>query len=119
MTNMGDNDGLLGKIVWVNIVYNFMGGLDTNSGKNFVESVNQNMWYTFETSDATPRLAEYSGTLQTKSGYATHYTNDYLWTPVGDPYGFKMYNRYIHKNLGGSAKVMSTTALTLALILRW
>ena len=112
MTNLGDNDKLLGKIVWVNIVYNFMGGLDTNSGSDFVTSVDQNKWYTFETNDATPRLAEYSGTLQTKSGYATHYTNDYLWTPVGDPYGFKMYNRYIHKNLGGSAKVMSTTALT-------
>ena len=111
MTNLGDNEGLLGKIVWVNIVYNFMGGLDTNSGSDFVESVDQNKWYTFETSDATPRLAEYSGTLQTKSGYATHYTNDYLWTPVGDPYGFKMYNRYMYKNLG-QKKVMSTTAFT-------
>ena len=53
-------------------------------------------------------LAEYSGSLQTKSGYATHYTNDYLWTPVGDPYGFKMYNRYMYKNLG-EKKVMSTS----------
>lgn len=111
MTNLGDNEGLLGNIVWVNIVYNFMGGLDTNSGSDFVESVDQNKWYTFETSDATPRLAEYSGTLQTKSGYATHYTNDYLWTPVGDPYGFKMYNRYMYKNLKRK-KVMSTTAFT-------
>lgn len=111
MTNMGDNNGLLGKIVWVNIVYNFMGGLDTNSGSDFVESVKQNKWYTFETNDATPMLAEYTGTLQTKGGYATHYTNDYLWTPVGDPYGFKMYNRYMYKNLGQN-KVMSTTALT-------
>lgn len=111
MTNMGDDNGLLGKIVWVNIVYNFMGGLDTNSGSDFVESVEQNKWYTFETNDATPMLAEYTGTLQTKGGYATHYTNDYLWTPVGDPYGFKMYNRYMYKNLGQN-KVMSTTALT-------
>ncbi len=111
MTNMGDNDGLLGKIIWVNIVYNFLGGLDTNSGSDFVKSVADNKWYTFETNDATPRLAEYSGTLQTKGGYATHYTNDYLWTPVGDPYGFKMYNRYMYKNLGQN-KVMGTTVFT-------
>ena len=109
MTNLGVNSGLLGKIVFVNIVYNFMGGLDTNSGSDFVESVSQNKWYTFETSDATPRLAEYSGTLKTVSGYATHYTNDYLWTPVGDPYGFKMYNRYLYKNLN-QTKVMSTSS---------
>ena len=112
MTNLGVNSELLGKIVFVNIVYNFMGGLDTNSGSDFVEGVSQNKWYTFETSDATPRLAEYSGTLKTVPGYATHYTNDYLWTPVGDPYGFKMYNRYLHKNIGGTAKVMSTVNRT-------
>ncbi len=110
MTNLGDDSRLLGKIVWVNIVYNFMGGLDTNSGSDFVKSVDQNKWYTFETSDATPMMADYTtmNGLKTVSGYATHYTNDYLWTPVGDPYGFKMYNRYMYKNLG-EKKVMSTT----------
>ncbi len=111
LTNMGEDTGLLGKIVWVNIVYKFLGGLETNAGTGFVTSVDDNMWYTFETSDATPMLAEFTGTLQTKSGYATHYTNDYLWTPVGDPYGFKMYNRYLHKNLRES-KVMSTSDFT-------
>ena len=110
MTNMGEDNGLLGKIVFVNIVYNFMGGLDTNSGSDFVESVSQNKWYTFETSGATPMMADYTtmNGLKTVSGYATHYTNDYLWTPVGDPYGFKMYNRYMYKNLG-EKKVMSTS----------
>ena len=114
LTNMGEDNGLLDKIVWVNVVYNFMGGLDTNSGSDFVESVSQNKWYTFETSGATPRLTQYTTLegLKTKSGYATHYTNDYLWTPVGDPYGFKMYNRYLHKNIGGTAKVMSTRDFT-------
>ncbi len=111
MTNLGEDSRLLGNIVFVNIVYNFMGGLDTNSGSDFVGSVDQNKWYTFETNDVTPMLAEYSGSLQTKSGYATHYTNDYLWTPVGDPYGFKMYNRYMYKNLG-EKKVMTTSNRT-------
>ena len=113
MTNLGVNSGLLGKIVFVNIVYNFLGGLETNAGTGFVTNVNQNKWYTFETSDATPQLTQYTTLegLKTKSGYATHYTNDYLWTPVGDPYGFKMYNRYIHKNRGEN-KVLSTSDIT-------
>lgn len=111
VTNLGEDSKLLDKIVFVNIVYNFMGGLDTNSGSDFVADVSQNMWYTFETSNETPMLAEYTRSLQTKSGRATHYTNDYLWTPVGDPYGFKMYNRYIHKNLGLNM-VMSTSGFS-------
>ncbi len=110
MANMGENSELLGKVVLVNIVYNFMGGLDTNSGSDFVESVSQNKWYTFETSGLTPKLAQYTGSLQTVSGYATHFTNDYLWTPVGDPYGFKMYNRYIQKNLEANM-VMSSSEI--------
>ena len=110
-TTMGDNAGLLGKTVLVNIVYSFNGQLGTNAGSGFVTSVDDNLWYTFETSGATPRLAEYTGTLQTKEGYATHYTNDYLWTPLGDPYGFKMYNRYMHKNLGETSTVMTTTTI--------
>lgn len=108
---LGEDSELLDKIIFVNIVYSFMGGLDTNSGSDFVTKVSQNKWYTFETNDATPMLADYTGSLQTKSGYATHYTNDYLWTPVGDPYGFKMYNRYLYKNLRQN-KVMSTSAFT-------
>lgn len=116
MTNMGDDGGLLDNIVFVNIVYRFMGGLDTNAGSDFVESVEQNKWYSFETNDATPRLAEYTGNtgtqLITQSGYATHYTNDYLWTPVGDPYGFKMYNRYGTKN--GQNVVMTTSDISAA-----
>lgn len=109
--NMGIDPGLLGTTVFVNIVYSFDTGLSTNAGSDFVRSVNQNMWYTFETSDATPRLAEFTGELKTTSGYATHYTNDYLWTPVGDPYGFKMYNRYLYKNLGQLTQVMTTASI--------
>lgn len=111
MNHLGEDSRLLGNIVFVNIVYNFLGGLDTNSGSDFVESVSQNKWYTYETNGATPMLAECTGTtLKTVSGYATHYTNDYLWTPVGDPYGFKMYNRYLSKNLAGNM-VMSSSDL--------
>ena len=108
---MGDDEGLLHNTVFVNIVYSFNADLGTNSGSGFVTSVDENKWYSFNTNDATPMLAEYTGTLQTKSGYATHYTNDYLWTPVGDAYGFKMYNRYACKNQGQNKLVMTTASI--------
>jgi len=111
ITKLMSDAGLIGKTVKVNIAYHFLTGLDTNAGEGFVTSTGQNLWYTFETSGSTPRLAEYTESLQTVSGYATHYTNDYLWTPLGDPYGFKMYNRYMHKNLGETTTVMTTTAI--------
>lgn len=100
---------LIGKTVKVNIAYGFLSGLSTNAGDGFVTSVSQNKWYTFEAKNSTPRLAQYTGSLQTVSGYATHYTNDYLWTPLGDPYGFKMYNRYMDKNLSYPTTVMTTS----------
>jgi hypothetical protein len=103
---------LIGKTVVVNITYDFDTGLETNAGAGFVTSVSQNRWYTWEANAATPKLAQYTGSLQTVSGYATHYTNDYLWTPLGDPYGFKMYNRYMDKNLGETSTVMTTTSVS-------
>lgn len=110
-TTMGDDAGLLGKTVLINIIYTFNGDLGTNAGEGFVVDVADNQWYTFEAKASTPKLAQYTGSLQTVSGYATHYTNDYLWTPLGDPYGFKMYNRYMHKNLGNTTTVMTTTTI--------
>ena len=103
---MGDDTGLLGKTVLINIVYSFNGELETNNGEGFVTDVSQNKWYTFETktSDGTPWLAQYTNAwgLEVKEGRGTHYTNDYLWSPLGDPYGFTFYNRYIYKNSGAS-----------------
>ena len=91
---------LIGKTVVVNITYSFDTGLPTNAGDGFVTDVNQNTWYTFETNEATPYLAHYTNAwgLQAMPGRDTRFTNDYLWLPLGDPYGFKMYNRYIKKN---------------------
>ena len=91
---------LIGKTVVINVTYSFDTGLPTNAGDGFVTDVNQNLWYTFETNEATPYLAHYTNAwgLQAMAGRDTRYTNDYLWLPLGDPYGFKMYNRYIKKN---------------------
>ena len=90
-----------------------MGGLLTNSGDDFVTNVNQNKWYTFETNGASPYRAHYTSTvgLKTERTSNIQYTNDFLWAPVGDPYGFKMYNRYIYKNLGNDS-VMCTSDIS-------
>ncbi len=101
---------LINKTVVVNIVYAFDTTLATNSGLGFVTSTGQNLWYTFETQQgATPYLAHYTNAwgLQSMAGAETRYTNDYLWTPLGDVYGFKMYNRYMLKNSGGVQNVMT------------
>ena len=111
LTKLMSDAALIGTTVKVNVTYGFQAGLETNAGEGFVTSVDQNLWYTYEAKATTPKLAQYTGSLQTASGYATHYTNDYLWTPLGDPYGFKMYNRYMYKNLNQTSTVMTTTAI--------
>ena len=111
LTKLMSDAALIGTTVKVNVTYGFQAGLETNAGEGFVTRVDQNLWYTYEAKATTPKLAQYTGSLQTASGYATHYTNDYLWTPLGDPYGFKMYNRYMYKNLNQTSTVMTTTAI--------
>lgn len=106
---MSDSE-LIDKTVVVNIVYQFDQTLATNTGLGFVTSLGQNLWYTFETPvGTTPNLAHYTNAwgLQAMEGAETRYTNDYLWTPLGDPYGFKMYNRYMNKTSGRQDNVMT------------
>ena len=109
-----DDANLINKTIRVNIVYKFDKNVATNTGLDFVKSTDENLWYTFETyNGATPYLAHYTNAwgLQSMEGRETRYTNDYLWTPVGDPYGFRMYNRYMIKNSDGARKVMTTTEI--------
>lgn len=111
---MSDEE-LIDQNVVVNVVYSFDNEVATNTGLGFVTSTDQNLWYTFETRDgATPYLAHYTNAwgLQSKEGRETRYTNDYLWTPLGDVFGFKMYNRYMLKNSGGVKNVMTMSAIT-------
>lgn len=105
---MSDAD-LIDETVVVNIVYKFNEDLATNNGLDFVRSIEDKCWYTFETMGDVPYLAHYTNAwgLQSMAGRETRYTNDYLWTPVGDVYGFKLYNRYMIKNSDGSNKVMT------------
>ena len=110
LTRLPKDDALVGTSVVVNVAYAFQTGLETNAGEGFVTSVGQNLWYTFQTTETTPYLAQYTKAwgLQAMEGRETRYTNDYLWTPVGDVYGFKMYNRYMYKNIpDGTSNVMT------------
>ena len=116
LTRMEKDSRLLNTEVCINIVYTFNGDLSTNAGEGFVTDPNQNRWYTVETSGSTPWLAQYTKAwgMEVKKGRETRYTNDFLWSPVGDPYGFKMYNRYIYKTNGQTNLVMTTTSAPAA-----
>ena len=113
---MGTDENLLNKTVHINIVYSFNGNLDSNNGDNFVLSRDENKWYTLETmDDDSPWLSQYTNAwgFELKEGRGTHYTNDFLWTPIGDPYGFQLFNRYMevnsgNDNLGEPGKVITT-----------
>ena len=114
VTKLMSASDLVGSVVNVNVAYGFNTGLETNAGDGFITEMKlagtHYLWYTFETADATPKLAHYTyvGGMKAESGRALHYTNDYLWAPLGDPYGFKTYNRYIYKNNGLSDYVLTT-----------
>lgn len=111
ITRMGSESDLLGKTVRINIVYAFDDGLPSNNGSHFVTNTAGTEWYTFETSDETPYMANFTykdNKLRSKEGRVGHYTNEFLWSPVGDPYGFVMYNRYVYRNGGETTKVMTT-----------
>ena len=112
MTEMGTNALLLGTHVYINIVYHLVGAASEDIN-NFVTTKTGTEWYSWETDDATPKLARYTNTggFTTSEGRDMHNTNDYLWKPVGDPYGFKMYNRYEYKNRAQTGMAMSAESL--------
>lgn len=115
---MSDAD-LIGKTVKVNVVYQFDQTLATNTGMDFVKSTDDRLWYSFETTIGdTPYMVRYTnnGGMAMEAGRTTHYTNDYLWTPVGDVYGFKMFNRYMLRNMNeGQATDLSMVMTTASL----
>lgn len=107
---MSDAD-LIGRTVKVNVAYSFDTTLETNAGDGFVKNVEDNFWYTIESNDGTPWLLRFNygnGAVSAMQGRDTRYTNDYLWSPLGDPYGFRMYNRYVYKNVKEQSFVLTT-----------
>ncbi len=116
VTKLMSASELVGSLVKVNVVYK-MATLDTNAGDDFITEMmpagSHYLWYTFETAESTPQLAHYTIVrgMRAESGRALHYTNDFLWAPLGDPYGFRSFNRYAYKNNGQSEYVLTTASI--------
>lgn len=116
VTKLMSASELVGSLVKVNVVYK-MATLDTNAGDEFITEMKpageHYLWYTFETAESTPQLAHYTNVrgMRAESGQALHYTNDFLWAPLGDPYGFRSFNRYAYKNNGQSEYVLTTASI--------
>ncbi|MBR2244743.1 MAG: hypothetical protein IJ888_08480 [Prevotella sp.] len=116
VTKLMSKTDLVGSLVKVNVEYR-MATLDTNAGDDFITEMKpageHYLWYTFETAESTPQLAHYTivRRMRAESGRALHYTNDFLWAPLGDPYGFRSFNRYAYKNNGQSEYVLTTASI--------
>ena len=68
-------------------------------------------WYQMMTNNASSGLMNFSykDGVGARTDRATHYTNNYLWAPEGDPYGFVMRSRYATINGTGWNDVAVTT----------
>lgn len=72
---------------------------------------NTTAWYTMMTNNADDGLLNFSykDGIGARTDRTTHYTNNYLWAPEGDPYGFLMRSRYATINGSGWRNVAMTT----------
>ena len=73
---------------------------------------NTTAWYQMMTNNSgTDYLMNFSyqNHIGLKAGRDTHYTNDYLWAPEGDPYGFVLRSRYSTINGNGFNATAVTT----------
>jgi len=73
---------------------------------------NTTAWYSMMTNNPKDGLMNFSykDGIGARHGREEHYTNNYLWAPEGDPYGFVMHSRYATINgTGWDNVVVSTT----------
>ena len=75
------------------------------------ERRNTTAWYSMMTNNAKDGLMNFSykDGIGARHGREKHYTNNYLWAPEGDPYGFVLHNRYATINGTGWDNVVVTT----------
>lgn len=73
---------------------------------------NTTAWYSMLTQNDNDGLMNFSYRegIGARHGREVHYTNNYLWAPEGDPYGFVMHSRYATVNGTGWDDVVVTTA---------
>ncbi|MBR1687580.1 MAG: hypothetical protein IJ710_03490, partial [Prevotella sp.] len=77
----------------------------SNQGRNTTR------WYSLMTQNANDGLLNfsYSNGVGARLDRSEHYTNNYLWAPTGDPYGFVLHNRYATVNGTGWDQVVITS----------
>ena len=76
---------------------------------------NSTDWYQLMTNDENDGLVNFSykDGVGASRDCSIHYTNDYLWAPEGDPYGFVLRSRYATVNGTGWDNVTLTTSNTV------
>ncbi len=72
---------------------------------------NTTAWYQMMTNNSADGLMNFSykAGIGARQDRREHYTNDYLWAPEGDPYGFVLRSRYATINGNGWDNVAVTT----------
>ena len=95
------------RMVLVDVVYE----TDQDKFRFADEGRETTAWYQLLTLEDDDVLAHFDYTHDVSLGRdrSVHYTNDYLWAPEGDAYGFVMHNRYATNNGTGWAAVIPTT----------
>ena len=113
-----DDNSFIDKDVYIDVVYSYNTNDDytnqddyrANPSFRFSEdNSSTTKWYSAESRSVIPFLVNYkysTGIVGAGAGRDQHYTNDYLWAVVGDPYGFYMHNRYNTKNNNSWSEVM-------------
>lgn len=73
---------------------------------------NTTAWYSMLTNNDNDGLMNFSylDGIGARHDRTAHYTNNYLWAPEGDPYGFVLHSRYATINGTGWDNVVITTA---------
>ena len=95
------------RMVIVDVVYH----VDEDEFRFSDQGRNTTAWYSMLTNNDKDGLMNFSykDGIGARHGRSVHYTNNYLWAPEGDPYGFVLRNRYATINGTGWDNVAVTT----------
>ncbi|MBR1932883.1 MAG: hypothetical protein IJ841_04265 [Prevotella sp.] len=99
------------RIVLIDVVYN----VKTDEFRFSDQGRNTTAWYSMMTNNEQDGLMNFSylNDIGARPDRTVHYTNNYLWAPVGDPYGFVLHNRYATLNGTGWDNIVVTTTKPL------
>lgn len=99
------------RLVIIDVVYD----VDDSKFSFADDGRNSTDWYQLMTNDENDGLVNFSykDGVGASRDCSIHYTNDYLWAPEGDPYGFVLRSRYATVNGTGWDNVTLTTSNTV------